>query len=76
MDDGATPFFAASHYGHVAVVKLLCDAGANTEQAEDAGATLFISASQECHVAVVKLLCDAGANKDKADNHRSTPLAA
>ena len=46
---GGTPLYTASHQGHVEVVKLLCDVGANMEQAKKDG-------FQRGHAELVELL--------------------
>ena len=61
MNDGATPFFRASQFDHVEVVKLLCDTGATTDYAKCDGAMLLSAASYHGHVEVMELRWDADA---------------
>ena len=46
--------------------RLLCEAGADKDNAEQDGATVSIGASGIRHLEVARLLCEAGADKDKA----------
>ena len=61
MQGGATPFFIASQQGHLEVVHLLFDAGADKDIAMQGGAILLFGASQNGRLEVVHLLSDAGA---------------
>ena len=61
MNDGVTPLYMASQNDHVEVVRLLIDAGALINQADEDGATSLFMASLNGHVDVVRLLIDAGA---------------
>jgi uncharacterized protein len=56
-----TPLYVASQNSHVDVVRLLIDAGALINQANNNGVTPLLKASRKGHVDVVCLLIDAGA---------------
>lgn len=59
---GTTALFFAAQSGHLEVVKILLEAGANLELAsQDGGNALFV-AVQSGNVKIVKELLDAGAN--------------
>ena len=63
---GQSPLFCASVNGHVEVVRLLVEAGADKDFAYN-GETALTCASQSGHAEVVRLLVEAGANKDWAN---------
>ena len=69
-----TPLMRAAMGGHLEVVRLLCDAGAETDAANADGNTALKLASLLGHLEVARLLCEAGADKDKADAYGSTAL--
>ena len=69
-----TSLLLASEEGHLEVVRLLCEAGADKDKADEGGFTPLFAASLEGHLEVVRLLCEVGADKDKADQGGSTPL--
>lgn len=71
----ASPLHAASHNGHLDVMKFLIGAGANVNMAvEEVGTSLLVAAVQEQFQAV-RLLIAAGASVD-IGNGTVTPLAA
>jgi ankyrin repeat protein len=65
---------SASNNGHVDVVKLLLEKGADMAVANQGGWTPLNSASNNGHVDVVKLLLEAGADVAVASNDGWTPL--
>ena len=62
----------ASYNGHLEVARLLCEAGADKEKADETGATALMTASVKGHLEVVRLLCKVGADKDKANETGAT----
>ena len=52
--------------GHVDVVRVLLEGGADIDKAIDDGATPLFIASQQGHVEVVRALVEGGADIDKA----------
>eukprot|EP00972_Heterocapsa_arctica_P006192 910600-Heterocapsa_arctica.AAC.1 len=62
----------ASVDGHLEVVRLLCEAGADKDKAHTHGHTAVHFASVNGHLEVVRLLCEAGADKDQADTNGHT----
>ncbi len=52
--------FYASHQGHDGIVRLLCERGADANQANSLGDTPLIAAARNGHMAIVKLLCEQG----------------
>ena len=68
-EDDATPLTLASGGGHLEVVRLLCEAGADKDKANQIGFTALMSASAFGHLEVARLLCEAGADKDKANGN-------
>ena len=54
----------AAHKGHLEVVRILVESGANKDQGNtDDGMTPLSIAAQEGHVEVVRFLVESGANK-------------
>ena len=62
----------ASARGHLVVVRLLCEAGADKDTADQDGATALMRAIRRGQLEMVRLLCEVGADKDKADQHGNT----
>jgi ankyrin repeat protein len=73
-EDGVTALMTASGSGHLEVVRLLCEAGADKDKADQNGETALILASRRGHLEVARLLCEAGADKDKVDQYGDTAL--
>ena len=73
-EDGATALMAASQNGHLEVVQLLCEAGADKDKAGQDGATALMAVSQNGDFEMARLLCEAGADKDKAQQDGLTAL--
>ena len=64
--------YAASHFGHLAVVCELLARGADVNAADIDGYTPLITASNFGHVDVVRALLAAGADKHHVDNSGDT----
>jgi ankyrin repeat protein len=75
--DNGTPLYLAAYKGRKEVVRVLLDAGADTDQAStiDHGATPLFASAQNGNVEVVRALVEAGANIDLAETtNGATPL--
>ena len=69
-----TPLYYAAHKGHMGVVKVLLDGGANPNVETRNGWTPLHSAVMEGHKDVAKLLLEAGADPTKEAKDGSTPV--
>jgi len=69
-----TPMLITCFKGHVALVRLLLDAGADTQKVSNQGCTPLFIACQQGHEEMVRMLLGEGADKDGASNHGVTPL--
>ena len=72
--NGWTPVKLACYMGHLEVVKLLLDQGANLSTTNNSGRTPLYSACTKGHLEIVKILLDQGANLSTATNDGWTPL--
>lgn len=68
------PLHTAARKGHLEVVRLLCEARADKDEADKDGTTPLHASSQEGHVDVVRYPCAVGAKIDKSDNGRATSM--
>lgn len=57
---GVSALYYASHQGHTGIVRLLCERGADANQANSLGDTPLIAAARKGHMAIVKLICEQG----------------
>ena len=73
-NDGVSALIPASELGHIDVVKLLLDNGANLKvQRRSDGVTALIIAAYKGHADIVKLLIDKGANVNEKSHKGTTP---
>ena len=63
-ENGVTALMKASHYGHIEIVKLLIDKGADVNYTDVDGESLEYADSEK-HLKVFKLLIKHGAKKNK-----------
>ncbi|XP_071482918.1 ankyrin repeat and KH domain-containing protein mask-like, partial [Diadema antillarum] len=69
-----TPLMEAASAGHVDLVKLLLEYGADTNAQSSAGNTPLMYACNGGHEEIVKLLLDQGANIEDHNENGHTPL--
>eukprot|EP00597_Dinobryon_sp_UTEXLB2267_P016204 CAMPEP_0201094934 /NCGR_PEP_ID=MMETSP0812-20130820/3440_1 /ASSEMBLY_ACC=CAM_ASM_000668 /TAXON_ID=98059 /ORGANISM="Dinobryon sp., Strain UTEXLB2267" /LENGTH=985 /DNA_ID=CAMNT_0047347975 /DNA_START=29 /DNA_END=2986 /DNA_ORIENTATION=+ len=73
-DCGSTPLFSAAYRGHLEVVALLLDRGANVNVVRKYGITPLHMAAYGDHLEVVALLLDRGANGNAVHEDGRTPF--
>lgn len=76
IGNNATPLLIASGSGHLDVVKLLVEAGAEVDAMTDAGWTPLRAACAAGHAAVVKYLVERGAELGARGTERNCLIAA
>lgn len=64
VNRGGQPLFEAASLGHVDIVSILCQRGANVHTEWDAGYTPLFEAASKGHTKVVQVLLDHNANVD------------
>ena len=69
---GRTTLMRACEKGYVEIVRLLLQAGADTDAADNEGDRALFWACEEGHVEIVRLLLEAGADTDVADRNGYT----
>eukprot|EP00094_Tigriopus_californicus_P009181 TCALIF_08851-PA protein Name:"Similar to Ankrd17 Ankyrin repeat domain-containing protein 17 (Mus musculus)" AED:0.38 eAED:0.38 QI:0/0.53/0.37/0.75/1/1/16/0/2553 len=74
MKGDCTPLMEAASAGHLDIVKLLINHGANVNAQSQSGNTPLMHACAGGHEAVVKALLDAGANVEDHNENGHTPL--
>lgn len=70
----STPLYEASIYGHIPIVELLLQEGANVNGFLESGYTPLFGAALGGHLDVVKLLLDSNAHVDALSNCGASPL--
>lgn len=71
--DGMTPLHRASVKGHVDIVRLLINKGADIEATDGRGWTPLHIAAMKGHAQIVELLTQSGAKLDAKDRRGMTP---
>ncbi|TKA40658.1 hypothetical protein B0A49_13692, partial [Cryomyces minteri] len=71
-----SPLYAASDNGHMDIVKILLDRGANVNVQAEYFVTALQAASAKGHEKIVELLLNGGANDDVEASHYGTALQA
>eukprot|EP01087_Luapelamoeba_hula_P015003 TRINITY_DN4450_c1_g1_i1.p1 TRINITY_DN4450_c1_g1~~TRINITY_DN4450_c1_g1_i1.p1 ORF type:complete len:653 (+),score=142.19 TRINITY_DN4450_c1_g1_i1:134-2092(+) len=74
--NGSTGLYAASQFGHLEIVQVLIEAGANVNTTRVTGATPLMISILYGHTDIAKALLDAGALLDAVANDGLTPLLA
>jgi len=68
------PLHYAAAWGHLAIVRLLLDRGANINSRDKHKSTPFIAAAEHGHISIVRELLDRGANINARDSSGFTAL--
>ena len=74
MPSGNTPLHEAAAYGHVGIVKLLLENGADVNRHNEGGVTPLHYAARHGHVNAMSMLLDHGADPDKKGTGCGTPM--
>ena len=69
-----TPAYVAAQNGHLEVVRVLADNGANLDLAKKDGFTPVCMAAYNGHHEIVRMLADKGANLNLAKENGATPV--
>jgi len=72
--DGDTPLMIASDNGHLDIVKLLVERGADVNARDFCGDTALAYAARKDHNKIVKYLIEAGADAQTQNKYKFTPL--
>ena len=62
------PFFVAAQNGHLEVLRLSIEVGADKDKANKDGATRMSVAAQNRHIEVVRFLVEVGAIEDQVES--------
>ena len=74
IDIEPPPLLLAADRGHLKVIQLLLEAGADTNAIDENLATASMAASHNGHLEVVRLLLEAGADANAIDENMATAL--
>ena len=75
QDTNGPSLFVAAENGHLEVVRLLLEAGADENSERTDGATAMFLAAEEGHLEVVRSLLEAGADKESAKMNGTAALS-
>ena len=73
---GSAPLNRAAYRGHLEIVKLLLDRGADTAVFDEDGDTPLMNAIYDGHIEVARILLDRGADHAIANKHGYAPLSS
>ena len=73
-DDNDTSLLRAARYGHLRMLKYLCEQGGDKEARYDDGMTPLQLAAYQGRLRVVKYMCEQGGDKEARDGNGFTPL--